>query len=912
MSAYVEIIFDNSDDRFPTGNKEVILRRTIGLKKDEYSLDRKNATKSDVMNLLESAGFSRSNPYYIVPQGRVTALTNMKDPERLTLLKEISGTHVYETRRAESVRIMNETDAKRGKIDELLSYIRERLSELEEEKDELKAYQEHDRERRCLEYTIYYHQQQKYQEALEQQDEMRTEGVEEADQNRDQFLEGEKALATIDEEIAQIKQQMELLRLDMKQYEEERRQAAREKAQIEMDVNAMTDGQTSAQAARDQFQSDLQEVQDAIAQRELQLSKLTPEYNHLRQEEITLKTQVTEAEGTRQRLYAKQGRSAKYRNKAERDNFLQQQIDDVNMSLASRKAVGMQNNEDIAQLQTHIQRVEEEISELRSRMENRSDNTASLLKDVHAAKEQRNSLQDQRKELWREESRLDSFMANTKSELDKAERNLSHMMDRDTARGLAAVRRYKRQGKMAGAYGTLAELFDVSNRFKTAVEVTAGASLFHYVVDNDRTAQKLVEMLNKDRAGRVTFVPLNQIHPRSGGLPSANDAIPMIEKLKFDPLYTKSFQQVFGKTIICPNLAVASQYARSHGVTAITPDGDRSDKKGALTGGYYDPSKSRLDAVKAVSKWREEFDGQTSRLNEIKRELEAKDQEITRAVSNLQKAEQHRMQAENAYGPIQQDLRAKTDELEAKQDALESKKRSSENISVATNQLNEQLNAFENELAAEFKKALSREEEHTLEIVLSQLPALKKQHLAASSARADLEAQKSMLEVELKTNLRLRLDELKGQELEGGAATTNQGLQSRRKDLKRATNALEAVTKKVREAETALEEQMAAMSQSSSQRAEKQGEQEDLARVIERFQRKMEKSMANRQRLADQATEASKNIRDLGVLPEEAFSKAKRMTADKVRLLLWKLVRIRRLLTVCFRPSIASRKLTPL
>ncbi|MCP5984745.1 hypothetical protein NL349_29275, partial [Klebsiella pneumoniae] len=73
MSAYVEIIFDNSDDRFPTGNKEVVLRRTIGLKKDEYSVDRKVVTKSDVMNLLEAAGFSRSNPYYIVPQGRVTA-----------------------------------------------------------------------------------------------------------------------------------------------------------------------------------------------------------------------------------------------------------------------------------------------------------------------------------------------------------------------------------------------------------------------------------------------------------------------------------------------------------------------------------------------------------------------------------------------------------------------------------------------------------------------------------------------------------------------------------------------------------------------------------------------------------------------------------------------------------------------
>ena len=72
--ASVTIVFDNSDNRFPTGHDEVILRRTIGLKKDEYSLDKKSASKADVMNLLESAGFSKSNPYYIVPQGRVRHL----------------------------------------------------------------------------------------------------------------------------------------------------------------------------------------------------------------------------------------------------------------------------------------------------------------------------------------------------------------------------------------------------------------------------------------------------------------------------------------------------------------------------------------------------------------------------------------------------------------------------------------------------------------------------------------------------------------------------------------------------------------------------------------------------------------------------------------------------------------------
>lgn len=65
----------DADGRFPTGQPELYLRRTIGLKKDEYSLDRKSVTKAEVMNLLESAGFSRSNPYYIVPQGRVSCMS---------------------------------------------------------------------------------------------------------------------------------------------------------------------------------------------------------------------------------------------------------------------------------------------------------------------------------------------------------------------------------------------------------------------------------------------------------------------------------------------------------------------------------------------------------------------------------------------------------------------------------------------------------------------------------------------------------------------------------------------------------------------------------------------------------------------------------------------------------------------
>ena len=57
-----------------------------------------------------------SNPYYIVQQGQVKRITAMKDADRLGLLKEVAGTRVYEERRAESLKIMEDTDTKREQV----------------------------------------------------------------------------------------------------------------------------------------------------------------------------------------------------------------------------------------------------------------------------------------------------------------------------------------------------------------------------------------------------------------------------------------------------------------------------------------------------------------------------------------------------------------------------------------------------------------------------------------------------------------------------------------------------------------------------------------------------------------------------------------------------------------------------
>lgn len=882
MSAYVEIIFDNSDDRFPTGKPELVLRRTIGLKKDEYTLDRKNATKADVMNLLESAGFSRSNPYYIVPQGRVTTITNMKDSERLNLLKEVAGTQVYEARRAESLKIMAETNNKRAKIDELLEYINERLRELEEEKDELKDYQEKDRERRCLEYTIYSREQAEIAAALEALEGQRQTGVEDTDENRERFIQGEKDLAQIDAQIAECKQQIEFLKVDKAQLEDERRDTSRLLAQAELQAKALADGQSAAQQAKARHDADLKTVQAAIQQREAELAELIPKFNAEKEQEDNIKAQLDEAETVRQRLYAKQGRNSRFKNKAERDKWLQKEIRDNYTSISTVEAVKMQTAEDIKELENEIAALEPEVENLRKQIEGRGDAMQSIEQQVQAAKDERDRLMDQRKELWREEARLDSVLANASHEVERAERNLSQMMDNNTSRGIAAVRRIKRQYNLEGVYGTLAELFEVNERYRTAVEVTAGQSLFHYVVDTDETATKVLEILQKERSGRVTFMPLNRLKPRQVNMPKASDTIPMIEKLQFDPKYEKAFQHVFGKTIICPNLQVASQYARSHGVNAITPEGDRSDKRGALTGGFHDSRQSRLEAVKNLAKWRDEYEAKKARGVEIRRELEKLDQLITKAVGELQKLEQQRQQVQSSSGPLRQELKSKRDLLQNKHDTLDAKKRSLRGIEANLTALNDQVSALEAEMSSPFQKALTSEEEARLETLSSTVQDLRRQYTEISSRRSELEARKSVLEVELRENLNPRLDQLVSQDLDMREDATQGNLKESQREVKRLSKALENINERIRQVEESVEQANNQVSQLEQRKAETRRELEELAKSIEKHQRRMEKSMQKKAALTKRAAECAANIRDLGVLPEEAFTKYKNVDSNTV------------------------------
>ena len=194
------------------------------------------STIKQVASLLESAGFSKSNPYYIVQQGKVNRLCLSKNEERLQLLKEVAGTRVYEERREESQKIMVDTNSKREKIQECISILEERLEDLEGEKEELRVYEKCDREKRALEYSIYEKELTKARKEID--------GIEEqklADADRVQELH-EGLRATQDDIELQKRltsegeQELERLKSDRRSAEQGRAKVVAQRAKLEVEV----------------------------------------------------------------------------------------------------------------------------------------------------------------------------------------------------------------------------------------------------------------------------------------------------------------------------------------------------------------------------------------------------------------------------------------------------------------------------------------------------------------------------------------------------------------------------------------------------------------------------------------------------------------------------------------------------
>jgi structural maintenance of chromosome 2 len=128
--ATVTVVFNNEDEaNSPVGYEqcsEVTVTRQVLLGgKSKYLINGRNSPAGQVQNLFHSVQLNVNNPHFLIMQGRITKVLNMKPHEILSMVEEAAGTRMYETKRLAALKTI---DKKQLKLDELNSVLAEEIT----------------------------------------------------------------------------------------------------------------------------------------------------------------------------------------------------------------------------------------------------------------------------------------------------------------------------------------------------------------------------------------------------------------------------------------------------------------------------------------------------------------------------------------------------------------------------------------------------------------------------------------------------------------------------------------------------------------------------------------------------------------------------------------------------------------
>ncbi|XP_015607337.1 structural maintenance of chromosomes protein 3 [Cephus cinctus] len=892
ISAHVEIIFDNADGRLPIDKDEVFLRRVIGSKKDQYFLNKKIVTRSDVMNLLESAGFSRSNPYYIVKQGKINQMATAPDSQRLKLLREVAGTRVYDDRREESKSILKETEGKLEKIEDFLRTIEERLKTLEEEKEELKEYQQWDKQRRCLEYTIHERELKENRRKLEDLEMSRANsGAEqarlgaEAKTAQEMVRAATKRLKEAKKEVSTAKEERDTLTA-------EQQQLLKEKTKLTLTINDLLEEVKGDNDSRKRAQQELEKLKSNIAAREQELEAIKPEYEEMKRVEEECTRELALKEQKRKELYAKQGRGSQFTSRDERDNWIKNELRQLTKQIKDKEEHQKKISEDLKKDAEKQIALEKKIEEHTREMERQRASIDDHNKQYYELTKSKDQCQATRKEQYRQESVLQLNLSSLKEDLAKADQSLRSMAGKPILNGRDSVRKvldtFRERRDMAhevsSYYGPVIENFDCDKSVYMAVEVTAGNRLFHHIVETDKFGTKILKEMNNQRLpGEVTFMPLNRLHVKAIDYPQTGDAIPMISRLNYDPKYDRALRYIFGKTLICRNLEAATSLARTSGLDCVTLEGDQVSSKGSLTGGYFNTLRSRLEIQKTRSELMAQINTLETQLASLKEEIRTADQSISSYVSEMQRTETKNSKAKDIYDKMKAEIRLMKEELSAIERYRTPKERSLAQCTSNLEAMRATKEGLESELHQELMEQLSVTDQHQVDTLNDKIRSLTKENKEAFAKRMRLEAEKNKLENLLTNNLVRRKDELI-------QALQEISVEDRQRQLESSKAQLADIEKRLVKVNADFKAQNEAVNIATKKQRAESAEVEKWKMKEKEAQEKIDADAKDLEKLASKLNileqkivECTQKITELGALPShEIYSKFNGMSTKQL------------------------------
>jgi structural maintenance of chromosome 2 len=661
--ASVTIVFDNRDKATsPIGfenDAQISVMRQITLNgPSKYMINGTRAQQQTVQNLFQSVQLNINNPNFLIMQGRITKVLNMKAVEILAMIEEAAGTRMFEDRRDKAFKTMAKKEMKVQEITGLLrDEIDPKLEKLRQEKRAFISFQQTQSDLERLTRLVVAHDYVQHTRHLQQSA---------------NDLEAKKQRAKdLEESAVQLKKELDFLHEDIKRIQAIREKELRKGGKVQaleerlkvhshelVRLTTVLDLKTSSMSEEIERKKGIEEsVKDLEAQLKQKMdahAKLQKKYKTANDE---LTKQTAEVEKKEELLQTLQTGVA---SKEGQESGYQGQLQDAR----NRESAAATEQE---QKRLQISHLEKQIKEDEPKAKKAKEQNSGLLKELDTLKSQARKLEAElsklgfepgkESDMYQQESHLQARIRDLKQQADGMKRKVANIdfsypdpspnFDRSRVKGLVAQ---------------LFTLEKEHTRAGTALEICAGGRLYNVIVDTNVTGKQLIETVKKHRMNRVTIIPLNQISAFQASAEKIGAAKKLapgkvdlaLSLIGYDDEIAKAMEFIFGSTLVCEDTATAKRVTFDPAVRmrSITLDGDVYDPSGTLSGG----SAPRTSGVLVT----------LQKLNEITREVQEQEGQLATLQANMAR-EKKKL---DAAGQTKQELELKSHEIKLTEEQI--------------------------------------------------------------------------------------------------------------------------------------------------------------------------------------------------------------------------------------------------
>ena len=669
----------------------------------------------------------------VVMQGDVTRIVSMSNRDRRGLIDELAGVALFDTRIEQTRRKLDEVQERQERcriVEQELLTARQRL-----EKDcaKARAYQELKeqvqlgrRQELVLAFEAAQAERQRLQQRQQQlgeQDERDARTIEQRDLT---LQESAKRLQTLQNSVKALgEDQLLSVQAELAGLDPQSRELERQAAQHQQEGERLQGLRHQLQARRGQLQAE----SDTL--------NLQTDTDGLEKVEQLCREAEAAVELSRRRLGEVAGRSGSWleeqKQRSGRRQELLRSIQPLQEERQQLKERRRQDEERQRELEQDCDQDGAEDQRVQGLLEQLEQEWQTLLESIKNGKEQLQQLLESVAIQQRTRSRLEQEQARLERDIARLDSRREALQE---SRGTGALRLLLESG-LEGIHGPVAQLGEVEDRHRLALEVAAGARMGQVVVDDDRIAARAIDLLKSRRAGRLTFLPLNKIRAPGGGVAMARGRRPeatgagglvgrAVDLIRYEPIYADVFAYVFGDTQVFSDLSSARQFlGRSR---AVTLEGELLEKSGAMTGGSFSQRSGGLSF--GISSDGDEAAPLRQRLLELGETLAAcrrEEQRLVEAVDQQRPAlrqleqrqaalEAERQAAKRAHGPLLERVQQRQRKLNELQQAQQSHEQRLQQLTASLTpmhteleQLNQQESAVEANGDAERWQALQQE-----------------------------------------------------------------------------------------------------------------------------------------------------------------------------------------------------------